>query len=168
MIQETRPDVVIIVASEHNSFLQEVIEQVNREDGCRALLITPGSDPKDVACLLQSGAISGALSMSSGSACLPGAIREMMTGKMWVDPIYLAGFINVVGESTQAGSATCVSARDVAVLDAVRHGFSNKEIAAHLRSSEAGVKAAIRRLFRTYGVGSRAQLVVATTATSRF
>jgi two-component system nitrate/nitrite response regulator NarL len=59
------------------------------------------------------------------------------------------------------------SSRERDVLSLVGRGLSNKQIADELGFSEPAVKAALQRLFRKFGVGSRAQLVAVSTELTR-
>lgn len=58
-------------------------------------------------------------------------------------------------------SCRALTARQRAVLELVRLGYANKEIALGLGLSLAGVKKHLEVLFRRYGVSSRVALVVA-------
>jgi DNA-binding NarL/FixJ family response regulator len=63
------------------------------------------------------------------------------------------------GKSEEQRNAQPLSQRERAVLKGVFEGFTNKEIAAKLQTSEGSVKAAMQQLFDKTGVRTRSQLV---------
>lgn len=153
MIDDLNPDVILLDLHTPGPWAYELLEGLN---GTRkVLLLTAVSDIGEIARLLQAGAC--------GVACNPQqvtqAITKIKSGELWVNEFYLREFIVALARDPREAEYFFVSTREHQILGEVRKGLINKEIAEHLRISEAGVKAGLQRLFRKYGVSNRVQLV---------
>ena len=102
--------------------------------------------------------------LSSFPLCFPqklaSVIRRVMEGGEWIDPRYAQArqYVSDPPESLDAEGPVFTD-REKAVLRGVMEGLTNKEIADQLVVSEAGVKAALQRLFHKTGVRTRGHLV---------
>ena len=125
----------------------------------RILMVTAGMSDAGTLRSLESGA-AGIFLKHSPPAQLVEAIYKVMGGEMWLDSRAVRSLVaGASGKSDEQRSSQPLSQRERAVLKGVFEGFTNKEIAVKLQTSEGSVKAAMQQLFDTTGVRTRSQLV---------
>jgi DNA-binding NarL/FixJ family response regulator len=125
----------------------------------RILLVTAGVSDADTVQLLAQE-VSGIFLKHSSPAQLVQIVRRVMAGETWLDPRALKALIKAASQSAQPErSDSRFTQRERRVLRGVFEGLANKEIADHLRISEASVKASLQQLFRKTGVRTRSQLM---------
>jgi two-component system nitrate/nitrite response regulator NarL len=121
------------------------------------LIVTAGiSDPEAVN-LIQAG-ISGILHKHHSTEVLCDTIREVASGKVWLEEKYLGPLFRSVDRSRPA-TGPKLDERDRKVLRHILQGLTNREIATRLDVTEGAIKAALHQLFNKLGVRTRAQLV---------
>jgi two-component system nitrate/nitrite response regulator NarL len=163
---QVRPDIALLEIGMPGRPVTDLFNQLPAGVSLPALLVTAATDAREIARLLCAGA-RGVFSKLTDCDRLPGAIRRVLKGELWVDQAYLREFIAMVAEVPAEPESPACSAREQDVLERVGRGRSNKQIAVELNCSEPAVKAALQRLFRKYSVGNRAQLVAASTGRTR-
>jgi len=124
----------------------------------KILLVTAGVDAGAVSELIRSG-ISGVFRKHDSAALLAQGIRDVMTGKVWLDQEQMQNALTTEGKTQQVGGTRCFTERERQVLSFVFEGFANKEIAARIGVSEGSVKSTLQQLFSKTGVRTRSQLV---------
>ncbi len=125
----------------------------------RILMVTAGMSDAGTLRALEGGA-AGIFLKHSPPAQLVEAIYKVMSGEMWLDSRAVRSLVaGASGKSEEQRNAQPLSERERAVLKGVFEGFTNKEIAAKLQTSEGSVKAAMQQLFDKTGVRTRSQLV---------
>jgi DNA-binding NarL/FixJ family response regulator len=125
----------------------------------RILMVTAGMSDAGTLRALESGA-AGIFLKHSPPAQLVEAIYKVMSGEMWLDSRAVRSLVaGASGKSEEQRASQPLSQRERAVLKGVFEGFTNKEIAAKLQTSEGTVKAAMQQLFDKTGVRTRSQLV---------
>jgi two-component system, NarL family, nitrate/nitrite response regulator NarL len=124
----------------------------------KILVVTAGVDASVAAELIRSG-ISGVFRKHDSAALLAQAIRDVMTGKVWLDQEQLQIALKTEVASSQDNRTRAFTAREQQVLSCVFEGLANKEIAAKIGVSESSVKATLQQLFSKTGVRTRSQLV---------
>jgi two-component system nitrate/nitrite response regulator NarL len=156
----SRPHVVLLDVDLPGRAAGDFFELLSPDISCVTLLVTAVLNHGEIARLLRLGA-KGAFSKSTDSSRLPSAIRQALAGEIWVDQVYLKGFIAAAATApaTAEIDAPAPSGREREVLALICCGLSNKQIADELSFSEPTVKAALQRLFRKFGVSNRAQLL---------
>jgi two-component system nitrate/nitrite response regulator NarL len=100
--------------------------------------------------------------MKHGSAAaLAEGIRQVMSGKVWLEQQYLRTIFDSPLAEKHGGRPQHqqLSERERRVLNYILEGLTNKQIASHLDISESSVKAALQQLFDKAGVRTRSQLV---------
>jgi DNA-binding NarL/FixJ family response regulator len=160
VLKGERVDIVLLdydLGDEQGSaFLEEARQQ--RFQG-RILMVTAGMGDAATLRAFESGA-SGVFLKHSPPAQLIEAIRQVMSGEMWLDSRAVRSLIAGANVRTEAeNTAQPLSARQRSILKAVFEGLTNKEIAAHMQISESSVKAVLQQLFEKTGVRTRSQLV---------
>ena len=124
----------------------------------KILLVTAGVDAGAVSELIRSG-ISGVFRKHDSAALLSQGIRDVMTGKVWLDQEQMQNALTTEGKTRQPGGTRCFTERERQVLSFVFEGLANKEIAAKIGVSEGSVKSTLQQLFSKTGVRTRSQLV---------
>jgi two-component system, NarL family, nitrate/nitrite response regulator NarL len=125
----------------------------------RILMVTAGMSDAGTLRALENGA-AGIFLKHSPPAQLVEAIYKVMSGEMWLDPRAVRSLVaGASGKSDEQRTSQALTERERAVLKGVFEGFTNKEIAAKLQTSEGTIKAAMQQLFDKTGVRTRSQLV---------
>ncbi len=125
----------------------------------RVLMVTAGMSDAGTLRALESGA-AGIFLKHSPPAQLVEAIHKVMAGELWLDSRAVRSLVaGASGKSDEQRTSQPLTERERAVLRGVFEGFTNKEIAAKLETSEGTIKAAMQQLFDKTGVRTRSQLV---------
>ncbi|WP_136679118.1 response regulator transcription factor [Neptunomonas sp. XY-337] len=149
---------VIIDSRQLSEDLQElkVLESVGR---VKTLVLTDTKDLVQMRRVLFSGA-SGAIAKTAPMEELVDAIVAVMSGACWrYDDV---AEVPLTNQATRLGYALCrLSNRESRVLELVRSGLRNKEIACEMSLTEHTIKTHISNILRKLGIENRTQLVVA-------
>jgi two-component system nitrate/nitrite response regulator NarL len=127
----------------------------------KVLVVTAGLSEVQGAELMRHGA-AGIFMKHSSAAALSQGIRQVMSGRVWLEQQYLRTIFDTpLPERQNGGSQTTpqLSERERRVLSFILEGLTNKQIADRLDISESSVKAALQQLFDKAGVRTRSQLV---------
>ena len=124
----------------------------------KILLVTAGVDDASASQLIRAG-ISGIFRKHDSAALLAQGIREVMSGKVWLDQGQLQDALRAESPTPTASGAGRFTEREKEVLSFVFEGLSNKEIASRIGVSESSVKSTLQQLFSKTGVRTRSQLV---------
>ena len=126
----------------------------------RVLIVTAGLRDVDGAELMRRGGAGIFMKHGSASALAQG-IRQVMSGKVWLDQQYLRTIFEAPLAGKQSGRPhhQQLSERERRVLNYILEGLTNKQIADRLDISESSVKATLQQLFDKAGVRTRSQLV---------
>ena len=156
------PDVVLWEL--HPEDLDEIRILSELRGRCPALrvLILSGEGSVDLLRKALAGGASGFVLMGVSKDGLVGAVQEVASGGMVVDPGLLAELLgdlptSQLGPSSQDVSLLAhLSDRDVYILRAIAGGKSNAGIARDLGYSEGTIKNRVTRIYRLIGVHGRA------------
>ena len=121
------------------------------------LIVTAGISDQEAVSLIQAG-VSGILHKHHSTEFLCNVIREIASGKVWLEDKYLGSLFRLVDHSRPAASPK-LHDRDKKLLHHVLQGLTNRQIAARLDVTEGAIKAALHHVFNKLGVRTRAQLV---------
>jgi DNA-binding NarL/FixJ family response regulator len=124
----------------------------------KILVVTAGVDAGAVSELIRSG-ISGVFRKHDSAALLAQGIRDVMTGKIWLDQEQLQTALKTELTTPQFTVTRRFTEREQQVLSFVFEGLANKEIAERIGVSEGSVKSTLQQLFYKTGVRTRSQLV---------
>jgi len=124
----------------------------------RVLVVTAGMETGAAKELIRSG-ISGVFRKHDSAALLAQGIRDVMSGKVWLDQDQLQTAMEREVATPAENPITRFTQRERQVLSGVFEGLANKAIAARLGVSESSVKATLQQLFCKTGVRVRSQLV---------
>ncbi|MFK7919723.1 MAG: response regulator [Ilumatobacter sp.] len=150
----TAPDVVVMDLSMPKLDGVDATRRISAEHpSSRVLVLTSFSDRTRIMDALSAGA-DGYLLKHSDPEEIAAAIRSVHTGDAPLDPKAARALLESRRTTTEAGSLTD---RERQVLDLVRQGLANKQIARKLGISERTVKAHLTSVFSTLGVSDRTQ-----------
>lgn len=117
------------------------------------LMVVSSSEARaDVRSALELGAL-GYVAKSAGTSTLAAAVRLVLSGEVYVPPFMARA--EQTAAQRQPSAVQELTDRQRAVLNLVRDGASNKQIAYGLGVTEGTVKAHLTAIFRTLGVANR-------------
>jgi two-component system nitrate/nitrite response regulator NarL len=126
----------------------------------KVLIVTAGLSETEGAELMRQGG-AGIFMKHGSAAALAQGIRQVMSGKVWLEQQYLRTIFESPPSEKHGRRAPhqLLSERERRVLNYILEGLTNKQIADRLDISESSVKAALQQLFDKAGVRTRGQLV---------
>ncbi|MBV8680525.1 MAG: response regulator transcription factor [Aquitalea sp.] len=130
---------------------------------CRVVALSSLPADEEGLYWLQNGAVAYAHAMSTGDL-LQQVFDTVQAGGTWVGRSIMqqlcARFGSRLPSAPVSDWASKLSEREAAVVDALRQGRANKEIARQLDISERTVKAHLTSVFQKFGVEDRLQLLL--------
>ena len=123
----------------------------------KVLVVTAGVDAGAASELIRSG-VSGVFRKHDSASLLAQGIRDVMSGKVWLEQEQLESTLRSERAIPQDRTRRFTQ-REQQVLSFVFEGLANKEIAARIGVSEGSVKSTLQQLFSKTGVRTRGQLV---------
>lgn len=130
-----------------------------RETTTKVLLIDSGLGQEEVINLLVTHKLDGVLSPEADIGLLKKAIKLLGEGQIWIDNTNLKALLNNAGNVANGGKIDEISSKEQQIMEFIKKGCKNKEIAAELFLSEQTIKAHLSRIFRKFNVSSRSQLI---------
>jgi two-component system, NarL family, nitrate/nitrite response regulator NarL len=126
----------------------------------KVLIVTAGLSETEGAELMRQGG-AGIFMKHGSAAALAQGIRQVMSGRVWLEQKYLRTIFEAPPSVKHGARAPHpqLNERERRVLNHILEGLSNKQIADRLDISESSVKAALQQLFDKAGVRTRSQLV---------
>jgi DNA-binding NarL/FixJ family response regulator len=126
------------------------------------VVLAPSADPQTVHLCLMCG-VAGFIPKTAPHADIASALQTVLDGGIHMPSfagLPSAGTLSLHAPKDDDADQHALSGRQLAVLDLVRDGKSNKQIAWELSISETTVKAHMTAILRKLGVNSRAQAIV--------
>ena len=120
------------------------------------IVLSSSEDPDDVRQSLAAGAL-GFLPKSANAQTLLSALRLVLAGEVYVPPL----MIHTANAAKIGDHAHGLTERQIAVLQQLCRGDSNKDISAALDISEKTTKTHITAIFKALGVVNRLQAATA-------
>jgi two-component system nitrate/nitrite response regulator NarL len=121
------------------------------------LAVTAGMSDAEAIQLVQAG-VTGIVHKHHSIGILREAILRVAKGGVSIENSYLAPVLRSM-DRTRKPRTPMLTPRDKAVVGAVLHGLTNREIALKLAISEGAIKASLRHVCAKLGVRTRSQLV---------
>lgn len=155
LADELKPDVVLMdLRMPAMDGVTAIIRIRERWPEARVLVLTTYDTDADIVRAVAAGAMGYILKDAPRDEIFR-AIRTTAQGKSYLSSVVAGRLMDRV--SSPGDEA--LSEREVEVLELVSKGMSNKEIARHLRLSEATVKSHLLHIFAKLGVNDRTQAV---------
>jgi two-component system nitrate/nitrite response regulator NarP len=156
-VQRLKPDILLLDVNMPGKSGIDVLRRIRREDSRRrVILLTAGMDDAQLmaADKLQPD---GIVLKTSDPALLLQSLDAVRDGQRWVDP-EVAVRIRAVKERAATGPSLTPRERDLVEL--VRRGMRNREIAEELGVTEGTVKVYLHALFDKLAVDNRTELAM--------
>jgi two-component system nitrate/nitrite response regulator NarP len=156
-VAELKPDILLLDVNMPDGSGIEVLRQLGDvEDPPMVVLLTAGMDETK---LLSAHRLrpDGMVLKTSDPALLLECIDHVRAGKNWVDP-EIAERTRVAVERASMGPS--LTPRERELIELVRRGLRNRDIAAELRVTEGTVKVYLHAIFDKVGVDNRTELAM--------
>jgi len=159
LIRETRPDVAVIDISLPDYSGLELAERLAQTaPEVKLLALTVHEDRAYVQPMLRAGA-RGYLLKRSAAEDLVRAIRAVLAGGVYIDPLIAENALPANEAAGPGGGSEDLSPREFDVLRLTAQGYSNKEIAARLDVGVKTVETYKARGCEKLGLRTRADIV---------
>jgi DNA-binding NarL/FixJ family response regulator len=129
------------------------------------VVVSASENAADMRAALEQGA-SGFIPKSSSVSVMLGALNLVFSGGVYVPPVALLADDGAGAQAPSSGhghraGGAVLTQRQWEVLNCLREGKSNKQIAYELGLSEGTVKIHVTAIFKSLGVKNRTQAVIA-------
>lgn len=152
-------DVVLLdydLGEDHGSHFLSAARQAGYTG--KVLMVTAGMTARESSNALHLGA-SGIFLKHNSPGTLAKAVRQIMSGEVWVDPKVIQLMADRLDQREDERASPLLTEREQQVLRGIFEGLTNKEIGAQLGVTDGAVKATLQQLFQKTGVRTRSQLV---------
>jgi DNA-binding NarL/FixJ family response regulator len=150
-----RPDVALVDLRLPEVGGAELIRQLRAADPqARIIVLTSYDADEDIFRAIQAGAAGYLLKGTFPDGILEAAIRAVHAGRRVIPP-------EIADRLAQRLSGPTLTPREIAVLELVAKGLSNREIGTVLSTSAGTVKTHLERIYAKLGVGDRTAAALA-------
>jgi DNA-binding NarL/FixJ family response regulator len=147
------PDVLLVdVASVRHT-------RPTQYQNAKVLLMDTGTEPEKLFTTLLCHAVHGILSPPTGLHLFKEALTAVTGGQTWIENGKVKALLCDTGTISAAGKISRLSDREKEVIELVRQGLRNKEIAVRLAVSEHTVKKHLNNIFRKFHISRRSNLI---------
>jgi two-component system NarL family response regulator len=147
--REHRPDVTLIDLRLPDTSGADVISEIRRESpDAKFIILTSYDAEEDVFRAIQAGAHGYLLKGTFPEGILEEAIRTVHAGRRVIPP-------EIADRLAHRLSVPALTPREIAVLELVAKGLSNREIGAALSTKPGTIKTHLERVYAKLGVGDR-------------
>jgi two-component system, NarL family, nitrate/nitrite response regulator NarL len=156
-VQRLKPDLLLLDVNMPDGTGLEVLEKLHRGRRSPAIvLLTAGMDDTQ---LLKADSLApeGIVLKTSDPALLIECMECVAKGETWVDPEIKERTLHAKDRAAKAPSLT---PRERQLVDLVRQGLRNRDIAAQLGVTEGTVKVYLHSVFDKLGVDNRTELAM--------
>ena len=158
VVRETRPDVVVMDLQMPGMDGVDATRIIVGEGlGSEVVVLTSYSDSARIVAALDAGAVGYLLKDADPEDVLDG-VRAVSRGESPIHPRVARQLLTTRAEIP--ASAVTLTSREAEVLELVRTGLANKQIARRLGISERTVKAHLTSVFQRIGVADRTQAAI--------
>ena len=162
-----KPDILLLDLSMPNHPGFEALKDLGSDEPneTRVILLSGEVSKRQIVEALQLGA-RGVVLKGSPTEFLLKAIQTVMAGGYWVGREKVANLVQYLRDVMQSSGEEVrwrrygLTPRELEIVSAVVAGYSNKEIAAHLKISQDTVKHHLSNIFDKTGVSTRVELAL--------
>jgi two-component system nitrate/nitrite response regulator NarP len=157
LVQRLAPDILLLDVNMPGKSGIDILRRIRREDPRRrVILLTAGMDDAQ---LIAADKLEpdGIVLKTSDPALLLQSLDAVRDGRNWVDPEVALRIDSVKG---RAAGGPALTPRERDLVDLVRRGMRNREIAEELGVTEGTVKVYLHALFDKLGVENRTELAM--------
>ncbi len=165
LLKSREPDVVLLQAGDPQVALDAIRSILAQAHEARIVAILDAFSLNEAAAIIEHGA-RGIMTVRELSTMTVRAIRAVHTGEIWGSHAVLSRIVRATIERTVQADAVArslpdLTGREIEIIDLLRIGASNKEIASQLRISDQTVKTHLRNIFGKLHVHRREKLIPA-------
>jgi two-component system nitrate/nitrite response regulator NarP len=156
-LKRLQPDLVLLDVNMPGKSGIDVLRRIRRDDAGRAvILLTAGMDDAQ---LIGTDGLDpdGIVLKTTDPALLLECMDVVRAGGSWVDPEVSA---RIAAVKSRAASGPALTPRERQLVDLVRRGMRNRDIAAELGVTEGTVKVYLHAIFDKLGVDNRTELAM--------
>lgn len=156
-VGQLEPDILLLDVNMPDGSGIEVLRQLaDRADPPAVILLTAGMDETQ---LISADSLQpdGMMLKTSDPALLLECMEQVRAGNRWIDP-EIAERTRVAKQRASLGPS--LTPRERELIDLVRRGLRNRDIAAELRVTEGTVKVYLHAIFDKLGVDNRTELAM--------
>jgi two-component system NarL family response regulator len=147
--REHRPDITLIDLRLPGTSGADVISEIRKEDPqAKFIILTSYDAEEDIFRAIQAGAHGYLLKGTFPEGILEEAIRTVHAGRRVIPP-------EIADRLAHRLSVPALTPREIAVLELVAKGLSNREIGAALSTKPGTIKTHLERVYAKLGVGDR-------------
>ena len=154
-LPDAQPDVVMLAHTFLHACGQEIVDRIARTYPNTVILAHGDDERVDTMASLITLGIRGYFLLSAPREQLLEAIAVVRSGGIWAPRTALA----LLAQRRDTSPQRTNDPGEQLILQMLRDGLSNKEMAARLGLAEVTVKSRLTRLYRHYGVRTRLQLL---------
>jgi two-component system nitrate/nitrite response regulator NarP len=158
-LERLEPDILLLDLQMPGGSGIEVLRQVRaKKNPVKVILLTAAIDDH---MLLEARALKvhGMVLKNSDPAYLLDCLDSVRIGRNWIDP-ELSERAAQLARAGKRGAHRSLAPRERQLVDFVRQGLRNREIAEQLGVTEGTVKAYLHAIFEKLGVSSRTELAI--------
>jgi DNA-binding NarL/FixJ family response regulator len=162
LVQELKPDLVILDVRMGGMDGVEATRQLHQLDPAIAILILTGFDDTDVLLTAVEAGAHGFLLKDSSNEELLDAVHRLVKGESLVTPSMLRRLLDEIAHQDEQSrdAHSSLTPREMEVMCALAQGLSNEGIARELVISEKTVKTHLTSIFSKMGVDGRSQAII--------
>jgi DNA-binding NarL/FixJ family response regulator len=160
LVEDLLPDVLLLDVNMPGRKAIEVLKEIKKqESSCRILILTAYGDPATIMGMLNAGA-DGYLLKDDDPQILSEAIHAMVEGNTWISHSVSIKLIARGKDEQEAVLGGTLTKRENEVLHLLSGGFTNKEIASTLHTSERTVEFHMGNIMSKLGVKGRWEAIL--------
>ena len=158
-VEKLQPDILLLDLQMPGGTGMDVIRGLRAANNPIAVVIlTAAIDDGSLAEARQLG-VRGMVLKNSDPAYLLDCLDNVRLGRTWIDP-ELTERVSQLGRASKRSAHRALAPRERQLVDFVRQGLRNREIAEQLGVTEGTVKAYLHAIFEKLGVSSRTELAI--------
>jgi two-component system nitrate/nitrite response regulator NarL len=158
-VDQLQPDILVLDLQMPAGSGMEVVRKLRANGSAtpRIIILTAAID--DSSLMEARGHVQGMLLKNSDPAYLLECLDQVKRGGTWVDPELQGRMENLASEFGGSGRPP-LAPRERQLIQFVRRGLRNREIASELGVTEGTVKVYLHGIFEKLGVSSRTELAI--------